>query len=46
LLPTTTKSELWTNDVRRSYKKFLRERLEIICKAFESNAQMRIFSEE
>lgn len=46
LLPINTKSALWTNDVRRNYKKFLRERLEIICKAFESNAQMRIFSEE
>ena len=46
LLPLNKKSALWEHDTRRSYKRFLRERMEIICKEIEKNAHMRIFSDE
>jgi hypothetical protein len=46
LLPINNKSALWKYDVKRNYKAFLRERMELISREFEKSARMRIFSEE
>jgi hypothetical protein len=46
LLPLDHRSSLWKHDIRRGYKEFLRERMELICKEFEKNARMMLFSEE
>lgn len=45
LIPHHAESGLWSRDLRRGYKKFLRGRLDAICGAFEREAAIRLFQE-
>jgi len=43
LIPYQRDSGLWDQNVRRGYKKFLAQRLDAICNAFEKEAGMQLF---
>ena len=45
LIPRQSDSGLWSKDVRRGYRAFVRERLDLICAAFERQAGIRLFQE-
>jgi hypothetical protein len=39
-------SPLWLSDVRRAYRSFQKDRLKLICKAFENAAGTKLFKRE
>jgi hypothetical protein len=45
LIPYGPDSGIWDTDLKRGYRKFLKQRLDLICKAFDSQAGMRLFRE-
>ncbi len=46
LIPYGGDSGLWVNDIRRGYRRFVKERIDIICKVFEREAGMQLFRSE
>ncbi|MGD0627135.1 MAG: DUF262 domain-containing protein [Thermodesulfobacteriota bacterium] len=46
LIPHKAGSGLWDANLRRGYKRFLTQRLDMICKAFEKEAGMRLFKRD
>lgn len=46
LIPSGDESPLWTSRVKKDYRRFVRERVAVICKAFEKQAEARIFINE
>jgi len=46
ILPLKNDSALWTSNVKKDYKNFLKERTKLVCKEFESQAGRKIFSTE
>jgi hypothetical protein len=46
LIPHKGNSGLWDTNLRRGYKRFLSQRLDMICKAFEKEAGMRLFKRD
>lgn len=45
LLPRQRDSGLWSNDLQRGYRAFVRERLDFICAAFQKEAGIRLFQQ-
>jgi hypothetical protein len=43
LLPLQEDAGLWAQDVRQGFRRFLRERTELICRALEEEAGIRLF---
>jgi hypothetical protein len=46
ILPLKSNSYLWTSNVKKDYKKFLKERTKIVCKEFENQAGRKLFTTE
>ena len=46
LIPCDEKSGLWTRGVGSAFRQFRKRRLQIICKAFEEEAGIRLFRRE
>jgi len=46
LIPYKSNGALWDTNIRRRYRIFLKERLELICKEFEKEAGTRLFRQE
>jgi len=45
LIPADDDSGVWDEDIRRGYRKFVKQRLEMICQAFEKAAGTKLFQE-
>ncbi len=45
LIPHHAECGLWSRDIRRGYRRFVQERLQVICAAFEKEAGIRLFQE-
>lgn len=43
LIPASGESGIWSSDIRRGFNRFIKERQEIICKALEHEAGVRVF---
>jgi hypothetical protein len=43
LIPIDNDSGIWSSDIRKGFKQFLRKRSEIICKEFEAEAGIKLF---
>jgi hypothetical protein len=46
LIPFGKDSGIWQNDIKRGYRHFIKERNEILCKAFEREASIKLFRKE
>lgn len=46
LIPYRNDSALWERGVRKAYRRFVRERLEWICRAFEKEAGTKLFRKD
>lgn len=46
LIPYQRESGLWIGNVRKAYRQFIRQRLNLICDAFEREAGTRLFQRE
>lgn len=46
ILPIKKDSALWTSNVKKDYKSFLKERTKLICKEIEGQAGLKIFTTE
>ncbi len=46
LIPYKTGSGLWDGNIRKGYKKFLTQRQDVICRALEKEAGMRMFKRD
>jgi hypothetical protein len=46
LIPHHNDSGIWDFNVSRGYKKFVKQRLVVLCKAFEAQAGMKLFVED
>ena len=43
LIPTDSKSGIWDADIKKGFNRFLKDRTELICKALETEAGIRLF---
>jgi len=46
LIPCEKNSYIWCKNIKKDYKKFLRERMNLLCEEFERVASMKLFAEE
>jgi hypothetical protein len=46
VVPYKSDSGLWFAGARRGYKKFINQRLQLICSAFEKEAGIRLFKKD
>jgi hypothetical protein len=46
LIPSDEQSGIWVRDVKRGFKRFIKERAELICAALEGEATIRLFRKE
>jgi hypothetical protein len=46
LIPHDKESAIWTPNISTGYKLFRRQRLNMICRAFETKAGMKLFRED
>jgi len=46
LIPYKYDSGLWARNIRRGYRRFLNERLDLVRRAFEKEAGIRLFRED
>lgn len=46
LIPYKKDSGLWSVNIKKGYRRFLDQRLDLICKAFEKEAGIRLFRED
>jgi len=46
LIPADDESGIWDEDIRRGYRRFVRQRLDLICAALEKEAGIKLFQED
>ena len=46
LIPHRSDGPLWDDNIRRAFREFSKQRLKLICEAFEARAMMRLFRRE
>jgi hypothetical protein len=46
LIPYKSDSGLWDSNVKRGYKLFVKQRMQLICSAFEKEAGIKLFQKD